>query len=148
LTEFATELRHYCRNPRCRSKLPAPIANPREAFCARGCHGSFYRKRCLVCEASMERKTERQLICGKRKCRNALKGGEIPGRYHTPARVVSIMKTPDFIEPKVAPKTDRGVDWAIAVNRARIRAPRRVLDVVFGRIPVADPAKIRGVVVV
>jgi hypothetical protein len=45
MTEFIEELRHYCRNPRCRSKLPNPIANPREAFCARGCHGSFYRKR-------------------------------------------------------------------------------------------------------
>lgn len=24
--------RHYCRNPRCRSKLPAPVSNPREAI--------------------------------------------------------------------------------------------------------------------
>jgi hypothetical protein len=61
-----------CRNPKCRSKLPLPVSNPREAFCARGCHGAFYRKRCLVCEEPMERKTGNQLICGKRKCRNAL----------------------------------------------------------------------------
>jgi len=31
-------------------------------------------------------------------------------------------------------KTDRGIDWAVAVNRARIRAPPRVLDAVFSRI--------------
>jgi hypothetical protein len=42
--------------PRCRSKLPKPIANPREAFCTRGCHGSFYLRRCLVCEGPLDRK--------------------------------------------------------------------------------------------
>ena len=73
MVDFAeTALRKMCRNPRCGCKLPAPVSNPREAFCTRGCHSSFYRKRCLVCEEPMERKTERQLVCGKRKCRNAL----------------------------------------------------------------------------
>ena len=62
MTEFKQELGHYCRNPKCRSKLPEPVANEREAFCARGCHSGFYRKRCLVCEAPMERRTERQLV--------------------------------------------------------------------------------------
>jgi hypothetical protein len=66
------EGRQFCRNPRCRSKLAIPIGNPREAFCCRGCHASFYRNRCLICECAIERKTERQLICGKRRCRNAL----------------------------------------------------------------------------
>jgi hypothetical protein len=94
MTEFKRELRHRCRNPKCRSKLPAPVANEREAFCARGCHGGFYRKRCLVCEAPMERKTEHQLVCGKRKCRNALKANIGFGRYHAPSNVVSGLKTP------------------------------------------------------
>jgi hypothetical protein len=83
VTEFSeTALRHRCRYPRCRSKLPAPVSNPREAFCARGCHSSFYRHRCLICEEPMERKTERQLVCGKRACRNALQTSESLGRYH------------------------------------------------------------------
>jgi hypothetical protein len=30
----------------------APVANEREAFCAKGCHSSFYRKRCVVCDAA------------------------------------------------------------------------------------------------
>ena len=81
MTEFQIELRHRCRNPRCRSKLPAPVGNPRDAFCTRGCHSSFYRKRCLVCEREMERRNERQLVCGKRACRNALQGSEALGRY-------------------------------------------------------------------
>jgi hypothetical protein len=47
---MSMELRHYCRNLKCRSKLPAPIENVRKAFCCRGCHSAFYRTRCLVCE--------------------------------------------------------------------------------------------------
>jgi hypothetical protein len=82
LTEFAQETRHYCRNPRCRSKLPAPVTNTRDAFCARGCHTSFYRKRCVVCEGPIERKSEHQKLCRKSKCRNALNRGLDLGRYH------------------------------------------------------------------
>ena len=32
------ELRHRCRNPRCRMKLPTPIDNLHRAFCTRGCY--------------------------------------------------------------------------------------------------------------
>jgi hypothetical protein len=63
--------RHYCRH--CRSKLGEPEENDRRAFCARGCHSSFYRHRCLVCEVKFERKNEGQKTCGRRPCRNALK---------------------------------------------------------------------------
>ena len=52
--------RHYCRNLKCRSKLPALIENEHHAFCCRGCHSSFYRSRCLVCEEPIRRKNERQ----------------------------------------------------------------------------------------
>ena len=55
MTEFVeTAMRSMCRNPRCRSKLPSPVSNPRDAFCTRGCHMAFYRKRCLVCECAIE----------------------------------------------------------------------------------------------
>jgi hypothetical protein len=60
--------RHYCRNPRCRSKLKAPVANPRQAFCTRGCFRSFFHRRCIVCEREIERKTEHQRCCERRKC--------------------------------------------------------------------------------
>lgn len=140
MTEFTeTAMRHMCRNPRCRSKLPTPVSNPREAFCARGYHSSYYRKRCLVCEQPMERKTERQLICGKRLCRNGLQARSDLGRYHASSAVVSASKTLDSIDSKPAPATDRGIDWAIAVNQVGIRAPRRVLDAVFGRVPLMQP---------
>jgi hypothetical protein len=84
MTEFAQTLRHYCRDPRCRMKLKAPVENPREAFCCRGCHQGFYRKHCLICEAEMVRKAENQLICGKRRCRNALQERQNLGRYLAP----------------------------------------------------------------
>jgi hypothetical protein len=46
------QLRHFCRNPRCRMKLAAPTENERCAFCTSGCHKAFHRKHCLVCERS------------------------------------------------------------------------------------------------
>ena len=71
MTEFAeTELRHYCRNPRCRMKLPAPVDNPRKVFCTRGCHSSFYLKRCLVCEKDKPTGRANRLFCRRPKCRN------------------------------------------------------------------------------
>ena len=61
---FSETFRHYCGNPRCRSKLKAPVENMREAFCVRGCHTQYYRKRCIVCEQPMERKRESQQLQG------------------------------------------------------------------------------------
>ena len=66
--QFHHQLR---RNPKCRSKLPKPVSNERDAFCARGCHTAFYRKRCLVCEGPIERSRDDQKICRKAKCRSA-----------------------------------------------------------------------------
>ena len=80
----------------------------------------------------MERKTENQLICGKRLCRNALQGGFNGGRYHV-QDPISDARNPIKSGVKSALRTDRGVDWAIAVNRSRIYAPKRVIDAVFGR---------------
>jgi hypothetical protein len=45
--------RHYWRN--CRSKLKALVESDHRAFCCRGCYAQFYRKRCVVCERSIER---------------------------------------------------------------------------------------------
>jgi hypothetical protein len=115
MVEFTeTAMRKMCRYPRCGSKLPEPVSNPREAFCARGCHTSFYRKRCLVCEGSMERKTENQLVCGKRKCRNALQGGFSFGRYHASSDVIHPLKA--SIKPgiKSGLKPDRA--WRIVAG--------------------------------
>ena len=69
MTEFTQTLRHYCRNPRCRSKLPSPASDPRKAFCTPGCHSSFYLKRCLVCENDKPAgSTARRKLCRRPKC--------------------------------------------------------------------------------
>lgn len=34
MTEFKQELRHHCRNQKCRMKLPAPVSNPRDSHLA------------------------------------------------------------------------------------------------------------------
>jgi hypothetical protein len=66
-------LRVRCRNPRCRCKLEFPTENLRNAFCTPGCHTSFYRHRCLVCEQPIERKSEKRQICNRPKCRYAFR---------------------------------------------------------------------------
>jgi hypothetical protein len=122
VTEFSVETRHYCRNPKCRSKLPKPVSNEREAFCARGCHTAFYRKRCLVCEGPMERKTENQLICGKRRCRNALQGGLNGGRYHGSSSVISPLKTSIKPGVKSGVRSDRPKLWIVVAAGTPITA--------------------------
>ena len=104
-------IRYYCRNQRCKSKLSVPVSNPREAFCARGCHTQFYRKRCIACEQPMERTRESQQLCGRRKCKNqfaALKAHFSLGRYHPSSPALDVSTNP--IKPGIfSPhKTDRG----------------------------------------
>src|SRR5262249_161063 len=62
--ESDDEVRQRCRNSRCRSKLPASVSNPREAFCTRGCHNSFYRHRCLICERPIEQPKRGKRLIG------------------------------------------------------------------------------------
>jgi hypothetical protein len=70
MVDFDAKLRHRCRNPRCKCKLPEPTSNPREAFCARGCYAGFYRSRCLICEKLIERQNEAQKICRRSACKS------------------------------------------------------------------------------
>jgi hypothetical protein len=134
MIDFPDEGRWYCRNPRCRMKLSKPVANERNAFCAAGCKRQFYRFRCFVCEGPMERKSESALTCGKFKCDSGLKALKLRAGYYPPRQTLTRSKVPvnsGFVPPVAA---DRGTEWAIAVNSARIRAPRRVLDAVFGGV--------------
>jgi hypothetical protein len=90
----------FCRNRKCRSKLKSSVSNPREAFCARGCHTSFYLRRCLVCEGPLQRKNKTQRVCRKARCRNAWRAKAGFGRYCPSNSVSSASKTPDFVDPK------------------------------------------------
>jgi hypothetical protein len=84
---------HYCRNPRCRTKLPAPVSNAHEAFCSPGCHVHFFRTRCPVCEGPIEQPARgTRLTCNKIKCRRAWRAGFGFGRYHTLNHAKSIQR--------------------------------------------------------
>jgi hypothetical protein len=113
MTEFTETLRHYCRNARCRSKLPTPVSNPREAFCTRGCYNSFYLHRCLACAGAIERKRADQKVCRKAKCRNAWRAGLGFGPYAR-SDVKLASETPDFIDPKTPPKPHQA--WSIVAG--------------------------------
>ena len=113
----AEQLRHYCRNPRCRSKLSTPVENLREAFCTRGCHTQFYRRRCVACEQPMERKRESQQLCGRRKCKNqfaALKAHFSLGRYHPSSSALDASGNPIKTGIFSPLKSDRG--WRLVAG--------------------------------
>ena len=114
---MSVELRHYCRNLKCRSKLPAPIENVRKAFCCRGCHSAFYRTRCLVCEkdtgtnpltGEKRKRLGQRKFCG-RKCKAEARqfphvyAGVLPG----PVRRTRSSSSCDKMDLKTGPAGDR-----------------------------------------
>jgi hypothetical protein len=118
VTDFSTTLRHFCRNPRCRLKLPEPVSDAHAAFCSRGCYSSFFLHRCAVCEAPMERKNGNQKICRKALCKSALKANAGLGRYHTPKSGILIREVPDSIGSKWPLKPDRAPSRATLIRNA------------------------------
>lgn len=109
------KLRHYCRNPKCRSKLGSPVENERDAFCCRGCHGSFYRHRCLACEREMPRNAEHQKVCHRADCKEKWRQKTIISRF------VGRTSTPDGnplenplkpgVKTGLKPRSDPGRPW-------------------------------------
>ena len=57
-------------------------SSSRRAFCCRGCHAQFYRKRCVVCEK--DKTNPNAIICRRRPCRAELR--KWPALYRFPAR--------------------------------------------------------------
>jgi hypothetical protein len=66
-------------------KLPEPVENLHHAFCTPGCHTSFYRSRCLVCEEPMRRKSDHQRFgSGHKTCTQEYR--RFPRVYDPPKR--------------------------------------------------------------
>src|SRR5262245_46449189 len=70
------EVRHYCRNQRCRSKLKVPVDS--KHHCCQGCSDPFPLTRCRVCEKDItadpmsgerRKRLAKRLYCG-RKCKH------------------------------------------------------------------------------
>ena len=79
-------------------------------FALAGCYESFYRSRCRVCEAVIERKAEHQKLCKRPRCKSRFRADpaqfEWSGYLSAPlARRAS--KKPDFIAAKMPLKPDR-----------------------------------------
>jgi hypothetical protein len=143
MTEFVeTAMRHMCRNPKCRMRLPAPVSNEREAFCTRGCYQSFYLKRCRVCERPIEQKRDGQrLLCKKPKCKAAWQALEGFGRYAVPSAAAKTSKTPDFIDSKQALKPERTPVWRVVAAGVPITANQYYCAIVGAEEAIADSAK-------
>jgi hypothetical protein len=107
------DVRHYCRFTRCRSKLPEPVENDRHAFCTRGCHAGFYRKRCLVCEKPIVGGRENRRFCKGDKC--AAKHRQNPEIYRfwgiVPPSQVKASEVPVKWAFKSGVRTGRGWRW-------------------------------------
>ena len=130
--------RHRCRNPRCRSKLQAPIENHHHAFCTRGCYESFYRSRCRVCERRLDvdpmtgakRIADgRRRLCG-RKCASVARLNS--GTYQR--------------LPPCKPDARSAHSTGLKTGLAPIRAPSYVLDIeIWGNRTWRDAVSSAGV---
>jgi hypothetical protein len=110
-------LRHQCR--KCRTKLAEPTDNPRRAFCCRGCFGSFYRSRCVVCEEPIRRKTEWQKTCISRECKAEVR--RFPAAYSWPERQTASSSSDASKAPLEAHFT--GLKGALRDDRPTTKAP-------------------------
>jgi hypothetical protein len=110
-------LRHRCRNPRCRMKLPAPVEIAHRAFCTRGCYESFYQNRCRVCEGDL-RKTGKRGDASRLYCRPpnrcAVEAQKWPEKYGFCARPVP---DPLFCTTNVRSAHSTGFKIGIAGDR-------------------------------
>ena len=88
----------------------------------------------------MERQTEHQRLCGRRKCRNDFNRGRNLGRWYTAGSRFDGVKKPLNAGVAVPARTDRGVAWALAVNRSAIYAPRWMIEQELGAVPLAGGA--------
>src|SRR5438034_11588820 len=98
-------LRYHCRNSRCTAKLHPAVANPRDAFCCRGCFETYYRHRCLACERPIPRTTERQVLCGRVKCAISSATGsvwEVPAKSPVKTRGKSGRGFAQIADPKLS----------------------------------------------
>jgi hypothetical protein len=113
--------KHFCRNPRCRMKLSAPVENEHHAFCCRGCHAGFYRLRCRVCERPLaadpmtgaRRTVEGRKYCG-RKCAYTARSN--PRTYRGLPPHKSDARSAHFTGLKVSPAPIRASAHVLAVE--------------------------------
>ena len=121
-TQLFGRLWHRCRNQRCCLKLPAPVENEHHGFCTSGCHASFYRSRCLVCEEPMRRKNERQRFgSGHRTCQAEYR--RFPHVFEPPRH--SQLPQAGFSETKLRNAHSTGLKTGIGGDRSPFKCLAR-----------------------
>ena len=121
MTDFAQDLRHRCRNPKCRMKLKIPVANQHHAFCTSGCHSSFYFRRCLVCENEKPAGRSDRKFCRRPRCRSKYAGNRdlfdpfCANPVPTPVRSTDSSRSAHSTGLKSAHESDR--PWRLAAGR-------------------------------
>ena len=131
-----SELRHYCRNKQCRSRLKDPTDNPRRAFCTRWCHQSFYRSRCVVCEDQFRRRSSSQKVCGHHECKRELRRFPLAYTFLVPSaqKCAAGSKNPHKTGLITRLKAGRASALQWRASAGRIVGPAHVLAVeVFNR---------------
>jgi hypothetical protein len=104
-------IRRRCRYPRCGAKFRPAVSNPRDAFCSSRCFAQFYRRHCLVCERPIPRKTERQILCGRQKCKGQFRRHKeqfLPTRYLASVLSPNASGSAHFTGLKIGTKSGRG----------------------------------------
>ena len=137
-----TAVRHFCRNPRCRQKLAQPVESPRKAFCSRGCHASFYRSRCLVCERELERGPANRKLCKRASCKAELRRFSHVYTFEGAPKPPSTenAQRPLRSPAKSGPETRGGSDRGSSLDLARLPLDRHTA----ARLARAnDPARLR-----
>jgi hypothetical protein len=116
------ELRHFCRH--CRGKLASPTANHREAFDSKGCHGSFYRRRCIVCERDMPRLKESQRTCYRAECKEKWRKKTIQSHFVGHGSLSDKHPLKTSIKPgvKSGVRSDRPKLWTVVAAGTPITA--------------------------
>jgi hypothetical protein len=138
--------RHYCRNPRCRSKLAAPVENPRNAFCTTQCFVRFYRLRCIVCERDLSPGPANRRVCARASCRAEIRRFPLLYAFASPTTASStgIVEGPPKTSTKSKPNLPVRV-WGPSLPERSLHFARLPLDPdTAARVARAnDPARIR-----
>jgi hypothetical protein len=117
------DLRHYCRNPRCKMKLAEPVENIHFAFCSPSCHASFYRRHCLVCEQELAPGPDHRKFCKKPRCKS--KHRQFPHVYdfpgHSSQKARRASETPIKSGSFWCDKEGRGWRWEVSYERWQVR---------------------------
>jgi hypothetical protein len=123
---MTNDLRHKCRyTPHCGRKLDEAVDNKHHAFCSRGCHAGFYRKRCLVCEKPFAEVDQgrsmlvRARPIKRRATRRFCPGNKCAAEYRRNPAKYSPWAVHNAKAPKTQQKLENALPWDVSWRSTR-----------------------------